>query len=428
MKRLIPIVLALLLALSGCAALLDREYLVVEPHVEKKSPEFDPADLTVNSRESLKSAFLLLVQNHIESSVIRVANYSGEIERDLPEVRIEVSEEEPIGAFAINYMSYSVSRVLTQYTVTVNISYRYTAEQIAAIKPVSYVTGLSEELLDVLRSRRPSLTVEMNYYDPQLHDVEKLLSSQYYQNPQWAMGMPEISIKTYPETGLRRIIDVEFSFPGTDSELLSRERMSEVAMLELAERLPADALPPVAALLLHDYLNEHIEPYTGAGGVSSVSTLYGAAAARLADSEGYALAYKRACDIVGIECRILAGHKNGDAYFWNAVNLGGNWYHVDLYANDLESGHEMFLKDDLAMEEAAYRWDKNSAPVCDLGPLSYERIFAEINPEDTPPDDPDGYGSHEEDTPPDDHGGGLREEPPVTDTPEAAPDEQEISD
>ena len=400
MKRLIPVVLALMLALCGCAALLDREYLVIEPHVEKKSPEFDPADLTVNSRESLKSAFLLLVQNHIESSVIRVANYSGEIDRDLPEVRIEVSEEEPIGAFAINYMSYSVSRVLTQYTVTVNISYRYTAEQISAIKPVSYVSGLSEELLDILRSRKPSLTVEMSYYDPQLHDVEKLLSSQYYQNPQLAMGMPEISIKTYPETGLRRIIDVEFAFPDTDSELLSQERMSEVAMLDIVSRLPYDILPPAKSLLLHDYLSGHIEPYAGDAD-NRPSTLYDASVARLADSEGYALAYKRACDMAGIECRILAGHKNGDAYFWNVVLLGGNWYHADLFSNDLELGHEMFLRDDLTMEEAAYRWDKNSAPVCNLGPLSYERIFAEINPEDTPPDNPNGYGFHEEDPTPD---------------------------
>lgn len=375
----------LLTPLSGCISLMDREYLVVEEHVEQKSEGFDPDDLTVNSRESLKNAILWLVEAGYEEKVIRVVNYPGDLRADMPRVCYQITDEEPLGAYAINYMSYEITQILTQYTVSVAINYRHTAAQIADIRQVNYVSGLSAELRDALRDFRPALTVEMSYYDPQVHDIPEILQNEYYSNPQWAMGMPEVTVETYPQSGLHRIISIGLTYPDTAENLSFRSRLTDARMIGMVGQLPRELTQPQLVLRLHDIMNERISPALADGPLSGAeNTVYGAVAESMATSEGYALAFKRACDMLDISCVIVRGYLNGDPYFWNAVSLWESWYHIDLYSDDVSEGHEYFLRDDVAMEETAYRWAKGKTPLCVLGPLSYERIVSEMNPLPSP--------------------------------------------
>lgn len=61
--------------------------------------------------------------------------------------------------------------------------------------------------------------------------------------------------------------------------------------------------------------------------------------------EGYARAFKVLCDEVGIPCVLVDGHaknsadSDGEAHMWNYVQMGDNWYAVDVTWNDPTGGN-----------------------------------------------------------------------------------------
>ena len=50
--------------------------------------------------------------------------------------------------------------------------------------------------------------------------------------------------------------------------------------------------------------------------------------------EGYSHAFKMICDGLGIPCVLVSGKANGGAHMWTYVQLGGNWYAVDVTFDD----------------------------------------------------------------------------------------------
>lgn len=83
-----------------------------------------------------------------------------------------------------------------------------------------------------------------------------------------------------------------------------------------------------------------------------IYTAYGALVNRVAVCEGYTLLYRHLLKKVGIEARYILSRKMDHA--WAMVNVGGNFYHVDIthddpsYDNLGRVNHEFFLKSDAA--------------------------------------------------------------------------------
>ena len=112
------------------------------------------------------------------------------------------------------------------------------------------------------------------------------------------------------------------------------------------------------AKALHDYLalnNEYDMRYYS-GGMPRISyTAYGALVNRTSVCAGYALAYERLMDQVGIPCEYVTGMTTRGSHAWNIVQIDGEWYHVDVTWDDPTPDREgyvrykYFLKSDKAM-------------------------------------------------------------------------------
>ena len=63
-------------------------------------------------------------------------------------------------------------------------------------------------------------------------------------------------------------------------------------------------------------------------------TAYGALVNHVAVCQGYALAFKKLCDICGLEAIVVTGTGNGGSHAWNQVKIGGSWYNVDVTWED----------------------------------------------------------------------------------------------
>ena len=102
-------------------------------------------------------------------------------------------------------------------------------------------------------------------------------------------------------------------------------------------------------LYIHDALAARIV-YAEA---DNAHNAYGALVNGVAVCEGYAEAFQYLLQQAGIQSFIIDGESSGQAHAWNAVNIGGNWYHVDLTWDDRETDlyHAYFNLTDTRIRE-----------------------------------------------------------------------------
>ena len=147
-KKFIPLSLALCLTLSGCGGnvVLERSYSVSTPHSEVYWENEGADTLRADSYQDLVNALLLLLGEHSEEGVVRI--YSEEDAAAMAEQACkEVQEETALGAYLLDYISYTDTQERAYYEMHVRLGYRRTAEEQAGI-----VTATSTEALpDLLR-------------------------------------------------------------------------------------------------------------------------------------------------------------------------------------------------------------------------------------------------------------------------------------
>lgn len=147
-KKFIPLSLALCLMLSGCGGnvVLERSYSVSTPHSEVYWENEGADTLRADSYQDLVNALLLLLGEHSEEGVVRI--YSEEDAAAMAEQACkEVQEETALGAYLLDYISYTDTQERAYYEMHVRLGYRRTAEEQAGI-----ITATSTEALpDLLR-------------------------------------------------------------------------------------------------------------------------------------------------------------------------------------------------------------------------------------------------------------------------------------
>ena len=147
-KKFIPLTLALCLTLAGCGNIvLERSYSVSAPHSEVYWENENADTLRADSYQDLVNALLLLLGEHSEEGTVRIYGSDENAASMAEQACREVQEETPLGAYLLDYISYTDAQERGYYEMRVRMGYRRTAEEQSAI-----VTATSTEALpDLLR-------------------------------------------------------------------------------------------------------------------------------------------------------------------------------------------------------------------------------------------------------------------------------------
>lgn len=105
--RLAAVVLTLGL-LTGCASLLERSYTASEPHSSKFWESEAAATLRAENRQDMVNDLLILISQHTETASLRLYNFPDEQTalEELEKAVQEVQQETPLGAYAVEYITY----------------------------------------------------------------------------------------------------------------------------------------------------------------------------------------------------------------------------------------------------------------------------------------------------------------------------------
>ena len=372
MKRLaLGLVALLCMLLCGCSWLLPSQYTQISAHSAAQSARTDADVPTVSSYAELKRAILEFAENGISHGVIRTANYSGDVEADLSRAAYSAAREDPVGAYTIDFLTHDCSLIVSYYEITIDITFRDTAEDPRSLEYVSNQKAIERLLRGAMDSYRDHVT----WYavSSASLDYAAMAREIYGSDPLRYMALPEIRVSNYPEDGRSRIVELTLTWPADAAALEKMERAVEESLQAASVYVRYRDTEWEKAGLLYTYLMERFT-YLEA---QTATPLYSALCEGHITSESAATAWKLLCDQIGIDCRIVAGSRGGEEYFWNIVTLDGLSYHADLLRDLLEPGMLHLRYDE---EMTGYSWDASAVTAC-------PKPEPETPPEDETPGD-----------------------------------------
>lgn len=361
MKRVLSIIItaALCLALAGCGALLDGKYESVTVS-EDELPIKEGSTVIVNSYRSLRNAILELVDAYETEETLTFTGYTGDVAEDLPRVCAELKAENPLCAYAVDYISYELNRIVSYYEAHIYINYSRSPEELASLHSIVSVANAPDALREAIQAGEKSLTFSAVGSALTAEAVQAVADACYYEAPLQFAAKPRTRFSVYPNTGISRIYSVDFDYgdpPETREERLAELRETVQTLVSQIGGSENDCAAQAAALLSErctwtkDTIAENL-------------TAYAALVNGKANAEGIAMAYKALCDEMGIPCLVISGRMEKRSHAWNMVQLGENYYHVDVSRLDA-SGAVLHTDSEMRSD---YWWD------IDLYPASVDPI------------------------------------------------------
>lgn len=371
-KKIIALFAAAALAasLSGCASIFDKEYIAITDYVDASTPPQQEWTVQVENYLELKLAINKLITAHEESGSLDFSSYKGEnISDDLAAACNEVRSETALAAYVVDYISYDLDRHVSYYEAEVYVYYLHTQEEVEAIVSVGTVSGLYDAVSAALEQMSPGLVVMVTASGASEAEVAGYVTEAYFENPLSCVNLPTTEVTMYTGGGLQRIYEINLDYGASVASLASRKEILSAELTELAGRVTSRG-EAYRALQAATVVME-----TCASNAEAGDTLWDAVHLGAADSRGMALAFKALCDIVEVECTVVAGRLDRAEHYWNIVTVDGASYHVDVSAAAERGLAATFFISDADMW-GHYWWDNENYPQCD-GALSYAALTEE---------------------------------------------------
>lgn len=205
-KRMLVLCAALCLTLSGCGnVVLERSYSSVSPHSAAYWENKGTDTLRADSYQDLVNAMLLLLGEHGENGTIRVYGDNPDAEAMMQSACNEVQQETALGAYLLDYITYTGSQERGYYELSVHFGYRRTQTEQEDIVNATSTEALPELLRVAAEQGAQKLTVRIGYFATDRSGVEQMVQEVQNEYPQ--MTAPW-QLYFYPDTENPGIVEV----------------------------------------------------------------------------------------------------------------------------------------------------------------------------------------------------------------------------
>ncbi len=384
-RKLLCLLLAgLTFLLTACGNLFDREYLSVTDYEipAQETAREEDAGVTVHNENELRRALVsLLNRQATEGRIVFDSAYEGDISEDLSNVCWKVRTQDALFAYIVSNISYDLTKLVSHSEARFTIRYTDAGQSRESIVRLQLTNGLEDQLLAALSNGDSRLVVLIGRSSLSEEDVAGLASQVYRENPRLEPKEPRVTVNMLSGTGNQRLYEINFSYGLSQEELAERRRLlQEVRPFGDPSRLSRDQA--LRALQACEYLISCCRYSENGPG-----DIYSALVQGEANSEGMALAYVELCRQVEVPCQIVYGQRNWRSHCWNIIQIGRDYYHVDLASCTVNGLDQGFLLQDQTMWTLC-RWDISSYPPCN-GSLRYQDLRPKpiFNPSDDGPEE-----------------------------------------
>ena len=358
-----------LLLLAGCSSFYDGEYSYVTSHEEPGALVGDTEEqyYEVRTYVGMKNAVQSLISSGAESGTIRVKDYPSSVQDDIARVCLDATKDYPMGAYAVEYISHSVSRILGYDEVKLRISYRLSMKEMSSVRSASTLTDVYSMVESAVETGLERITIQTSSLSVKGQTLLDYLHNLYRSHPELLTSEPKAVISFYPsEESISKIVDFAFSYREEHEEAVERLAILNPAAEEIV--LPFEGLTTQEKAL---YCCRDVA--LSVQNTRRGSTAYDTLILGTADSEGCAMAYQLLCNLCGVDCRVVEGRMDGSIHYWNIISIDREYYHVDCSACIEKPIAEGFLFTDMQMI-SRYWWDVDKYPAC-YGSLTFQQVM-----------------------------------------------------
>ncbi len=355
MKRIISftfISLFICLTLCGCDFWMNGDHLSVTPH-EEEFLESNDEIVHISSYTQLEEVLTDLVEKGTENAIVSAEILDMGTLNFLVESAIDyVINENPVGAYAVDKINYEIGTNRGMNVVAFQLSYLHNRSEILRIKKANFMAEVTEQITKALDNCDHSLVVRVERY-AQI-DFVQFVQDYANDNPDRVMELPKISANVYPQSGQDRIVEVNFTYQNSRDQLLKMQE--QVAPVFQAAELYVKETAQVSEMYsqLYSFLLERNQYKIE----TSITPAYSLLQHGVGDTRAFANVYAKMCRMVGLECRVISGSRDGMPWCWNVVRYRGNYYHVDLLQCSVQGEFAM----QPSYEMPTYVWDYSLFP------------------------------------------------------------------
>lgn len=365
MKRWYLILLCLSLLLSGCGGWADGSYVSVQPHQEQ-SAEDNAEGIEAENASQLQSAMEALIERGTEQAVIAVPNYPTEqLQTDSAQVIRYLTRDFPVGAYAVDRISYDFGTSGGHPAIALRISYVHTRAEIRSIKQAGSLEEAKNLLYEALDNCESGLVMQVAHY--RQTDFTQLVADYCTAYPEKVMEQPEVSAALYPESAVQPVVELKFTYQTSRDTLRNMKKQVSPVFDAAVLYVSGDASDHTKLVQLYSFLMERFVYQQE----TSITPAYSLLRHGVGDSRAFATVYAAMCRLAGLECQVVTGTRDGAPYCWNMVRDGDRYCHVDLLRSLNSGGMTEYA--DSAM--SGYVWDYSRFPACE-------------EPEETQPEEP----------------------------------------
>lgn len=376
-RRIICLLIVLSMLLGGCGW-MDGYHYSVTPHREHSS-EGRGEDVSASNYLELRTALENMILSGRESGTIRVADYNqGLVETSMAMAVRYARETFPVGAYAVENISYEIGAGGGKPAVAVEITYLRSYVDIQKIRRVADMNAAWEMVAKELGSHSSGVVLLVEEFVPM--DMDQMIESYVQQYPDRVMETPQVHMGTYPENGESRVVELKLTYQNSRDTLRQMQEQVQPLFTSAGMYVSVDAADYVKFSQLYAFLMERFDYKLD----TSITPAYSLLRHGVGDSRAFATVYAAMCRRAGLECRTVTGTRAGEAWYWNIIQDNGKYFHVDLLRCSESGGFQEFLDGDMT----GYVWDYSAYPACDAAHAAPEETEStepteNITPEET---------------------------------------------
>ena len=351
-RKIVVVLLAVSLLLTGCSW-FDGNYVSVTPHREQRQ-EGAAEVISASDYDALLEALKDMVSACRSGGVINVAEYP----RNLLEIGMDlaishVCTNDPIGAYAVEEITYELGTNNGVPAVAVTVSYRHSSMELRMIRRVADTAAATQAVNRSLESYSAGTVLLVEDY--QEADFSQLVQDYAQAHPEKVMETPQVSTGVYG-TGASRVVELTFVYQTSRDALRNMQSQVQPVFNAATLYVSGDGAQRQKYSQLFAFLMERFD-YTLE---TSITPAYSLLRHGVGDSRAFATVYAAMCRAAGLESIVVTGTRDGEPWTWNIVLDDGHYYHVDLLRCSANGG----FRENTDGEMTGYVWDYSAYPEC----------------------------------------------------------------
>lgn len=349
-RKLFALFLILSMFLSGCAW-LDGSYVHVTPH-QAGGGENQGEALSAENYSELLAVLKDMVAAGKNGGVIYTGDFDGDaMNRGLKMAGDYIRVTDPIGAYAVEDISFEQGASSGKPAVAVSITYRHTAAEIKRILRLTDVDAAQPAVQKALQNCDSRLVMLIEQY--RQTDFDQLVQNLALTYPETVMESPQ-TVETVYGQGSSRVVELSFTYENSRDDLRQMQTQVRPVFDSAALYVSGEGADSQKFGQLYAFLMERFEYKLE----TSITPAYSLLRHGVGDSRAFATVYAAMCRMAGLECRIVTGTRQGEPWTWNMVWDNGKPYHVDLLACNAAGAY----RERTDSEMQGYVWDYSAYP------------------------------------------------------------------